>query len=329
VTLSLEAPTRTSIPTVQPDGRSLQLDRITHRYGAQTAVDDVTLSIAGGELVSLLGPSGCGKTTLLWIVAGFVVQNLGRVVIGGMAVDHLPPARREVGIVFQNYALFPHMTVAENVAYGLAARGADRSTQKAEAARMLELVRLGHLARRLPRALSGGQQQRVALARALAVKPSILLLDELFSALDKNLRRGGKSRCAGITVPAGSDRHLTRQLQCDPNSEGAGRAGGVGGAEGRRHRLQDDHAYQQELVKHGTGVQADRGGTVARGADRPDAIALSGDAHQREGGDQRSGGPGPCPEHGCHETAFRLPGLVKVNEQRAAWIDQFNHEMRS
>src|SRR4029077_16783002 len=102
-----------SIPPVQPDGRSLQLDRITHRYGAQTAVDDVTLSIAGGELVSLLGPSGCGKTTLLWIVAGFVLQNLGRAVIGGMAGDHLPPARREVGIVFQNYALFPHMTVAE------------------------------------------------------------------------------------------------------------------------------------------------------------------------------------------------------------------------
>jgi putative spermidine/putrescine transport system ATP-binding protein len=188
MSLTLEPPTRTSTPTVQPDGRSLQLDRITHRYGPQTAVDDVTLSIVGGELVSLLGPSGCGKTTLLRIVAGFVAQNLGRVVIGGMAVDHLPPARREVGIVFQNYALFPHMTVAENVAYGLAARGAGRSTQKAEAARMLELVRLGHLARRLPRALSGGQQQRVALARALAVKPSILLLDEPFSALDKNLR---------------------------------------------------------------------------------------------------------------------------------------------
>jgi putative spermidine/putrescine transport system ATP-binding protein len=188
MSLTLEPPLHKTVSSGQPRSRSLLLDRITHVYGGQTAVSDVTLDVAGGELVSLLGPSGCGKTTLLRIVAGFVVQTLGRVVIGGTPVDHLPPARREVGIVFQNYALFPHMTVAENVAYGLAARGADRATQKAEAARMLDLVRLGHLAQRLPRALSGGQQQRVALARALAVKPSILLLDEPFSALDKNLR---------------------------------------------------------------------------------------------------------------------------------------------
>jgi len=168
--------------------QSLLLDRITHRYGGQVAVGDVTLDIGGGELVALLGPSGCGKTTLLRIVAGFVRQMAGRVLVGGAPIDHLSPSRRGVGIVFQNYALFPHMSVADNVAYGLAAGGADRATQKAEAARMLELVQLGHLADRLPRALSGGQQQRVALARALAVKPAILLLDEPFSALDKNLR---------------------------------------------------------------------------------------------------------------------------------------------
>ena len=168
--------------------QSLLLDRITHRFGGQVAVDGVTLDVGAGELVALLGPSGCGKTTLLRIVAGFVAQSAGRVVVGGAPVDHLPPNRRAIGIVFQNYALFPHMTVADNVAYGLAARGADRATQRAEAARMLDLVQLGHLAARLPRALSGGQQQRVALARALAVKPAILLLDEPFSALDKNLR---------------------------------------------------------------------------------------------------------------------------------------------
>ncbi len=170
------------------DGRSLLLDRITHRYAGQVAVGDVTLDIGGGELVALLGPSGCGKTTLLRIVAGFVRQAAGSVVVDGAPIDHLPPNKRAVGIVFQNYALFPHMTVADNVAYGLAARGMDRATQRAEAARMLDLVQLGHLAGRLPRALSGGQQQRVALARALAVKPAILLLDEPFSALDKNLR---------------------------------------------------------------------------------------------------------------------------------------------
>ncbi|NYZ15494.1 ABC transporter ATP-binding protein [Azospirillum sp. RWY-5-1] len=175
-------------PEQPPQGRTLMIDGVTHRYGGSTAVDDVTLDIRGGELVALLGPSGCGKTTLLRIIAGFIAQTRGRVLVGGEAIDDQPPNKRAVGIVFQNYALFPHMTVAENVAYGLAARGADRRTQAAESERMLELVQLGHLAGRYPKQLSGGQQQRVALARALAVKPAILLLDEPFAALDKNLR---------------------------------------------------------------------------------------------------------------------------------------------
>ncbi|URD35085.1 ABC transporter ATP-binding protein [Methylobacterium tardum] len=169
-------------------GTSLILDGITQRYGTALAVDTVTLDIKGGELVALLGPSGCGKTTLLRAVAGFLKPTEGRVIVGGQAVDHLPPNRRTVGIVFQNYALFPHMSVAENVAYGLAARGVGRAEQKVRVAEMLALVRLEHLADRFPRAMSGGQQQRVALARALAVRPSILLLDEPFAALDKNLR---------------------------------------------------------------------------------------------------------------------------------------------
>ena len=171
-----------------PRGQTLLLDGITQRYGASLAVDGVTLDIRGGELVALLGPSGCGKTTLLRIIAGFLAQTKGHVMVGGQSVDGLPPNRRSVGIVFQNYALFPHMTVAENVAYGLDARGVDRTTQRSEAQRMLDLVKLGHLGDRTPRQLSGGQQQRVALARALAVNPSILLLDEPFAALDKNLR---------------------------------------------------------------------------------------------------------------------------------------------
>ncbi len=174
--------------TDAPTGQTLLLDRISHRYAGTTAVDGVTLDIGGGELVALLGPSGCGKTTLLRIVAGLVAQTAGQVLVGGRAIDRLPPNRRPVGIVFQSYALFPHMTVADNVAYGLAARGVDAATRRREVARMLELVQLGHLAGRLPRALSGGQQQRVALARALAVQPAILLLDEPFAALDKNLR---------------------------------------------------------------------------------------------------------------------------------------------
>ena len=172
----------------QTHGQSLTLDGITHVYGASKAVDGVTLEIGGGELVALLGPSGCGKTTLLRIIAGFISQTEGRVVVNGEAIDHLPPHRRTVGIVFQNYALFPHMTVADNVAYGLAARGAAQAEQKARVGGMLELVKLSTMADRFPRQLSGGQQQRIALARALAVRPSILLLDEPFAALDKNLR---------------------------------------------------------------------------------------------------------------------------------------------
>ncbi len=177
-----------------PDGRSpvrghsLLLDAITHRFGAFTAVDDVTLDIAGGELIALLGPSGCGKTTLLRIIAGFIRQSEGQVRVDGNAMDHLAPNLRNVGIVFQNYALFPHMNVAENIAYGLAARRWARAKIGPKVDEMLALVQLEHLRERLPRQLSGGQQQRTAIARAMAVEPKILLLDEPFGALDKNLR---------------------------------------------------------------------------------------------------------------------------------------------
>ena len=168
--------------------QQLLLNGIVHSYGNARAVDDVTLEVKAGELIALLGPSGCGKTTLLRIVAGFIRQASGQVVIGDRTVDDLPPNLREVGIVFQNYALFPHMTVAENIAYGLVARGVGKSEQRARVAEMLATVRMEGFADRKPRQLSGGQQQRIALARALAVQPRILLLDEPFAALDKNLR---------------------------------------------------------------------------------------------------------------------------------------------
>ncbi len=169
-------------------GHSLTLEGITHRFGGVAAVRDVTLEIRPGELVVLLGPSGCGKTTLLRVIGGFLRQSAGRVLIDGAPMDHLPPNRRNVGIVFQNYALFPHMTVAENVAYGLEARRVPAARARERVGAMLGLVRMEGFGDRFPRQLSGGQQQRVALARALAVEPRLLLLDEPFGALDKNLR---------------------------------------------------------------------------------------------------------------------------------------------
>ncbi len=177
-----------SVQQHAPAGRTLDVDNLTVRYGAAVAVDNVSLSIEPGEVVALLGPSGCGKTTLLRVIAGFVRQAGGRVLVDGAGIDHLPANQRNVGIVFQNYALFPHMTVTENVAYGLRARGQRGAAVRERVARMLDMVQLGSFRERLPRQLSGGQQQRVALARALAVEPSILLLDEPFAALDRNLR---------------------------------------------------------------------------------------------------------------------------------------------
>jgi putative spermidine/putrescine transport system ATP-binding protein len=164
------------------------LDRVSHRYGETRVVDAVSLAIQPGELVALLGPSGCGKTTLLRIIAGLLNQSDGSVIIGDQLVNAQPPNERNAGIVFQNYALFPHMTVGSNVGYGLRARGADRTTLDEAVRRMLRLVRMEKFEQRYPRELSGGQQQRVALARTLAVSPRVLLLDEPFGALDKSLR---------------------------------------------------------------------------------------------------------------------------------------------
>ena len=169
-------------------GHRLRLDDIAHRFGDFVAASDVQLDVAGGELVALLGPSGCGKSTLLRIISGFLKQTEGRVLFDEAPVDHLPASRRGVGIVFQNYALFPHMTVRQNVAYGLQAHHWPRDKIAPRVDEMLDLVHMKGMAERLPRQLSGGQQQRIALARCLAIDPKVLLLDEPFGALDKNLR---------------------------------------------------------------------------------------------------------------------------------------------
>jgi len=175
-------------PSRRHTGHRLTLRGVTHRFGDFTAVQGIDLDIAGGELVALLGPSGCGKSTLLRIIAGFIAQSQGSVLFDGEPVDHLAPNRRGAGIVFQNYALFPHMSVTDNVAYGLEARHTPKAKTASRVGEMLRLVHMDAFADRLPRQLSGGQQQRIALARALAVDPKILLLDEPFGALDKNLR---------------------------------------------------------------------------------------------------------------------------------------------
>jgi putative spermidine/putrescine transport system ATP-binding protein len=167
----------------------LELHSVSKRYGDFFAVRDVTLDVADGEFLVLLGPSGCGKTTTLRIIAGFVEATAGHVQVGGRDVTTLPPWKRNAGLVFQNYALFPHLTVSENVGFGLEMRKVPKPEMAERVAGALRLVRLDHLGDRLPRQLSGGQQQRVALARALAFKPDVLLLDEPLSNLDAKLRQ--------------------------------------------------------------------------------------------------------------------------------------------
>jgi iron(III) transport system ATP-binding protein len=160
----------------------------TKTYGTFTALDRVSIGIEKGEFVCLLGPSGCGKTTLLRLIAGLADLDGGEITLDGANLSHLPARKRGFGIVFQSYSLFPNMTVAENIGYGLKIRGAARAEIVARVADLLELVKLPQVADKLPGQLSGGQQQRIALARAIAVDPRVLLLDEPLSALDAKVR---------------------------------------------------------------------------------------------------------------------------------------------
>ena len=169
---------------------TLQIRDVTKRYGAHVALADIDLEVEAGSFVSVLGPSGCGKTTLLRIVAGILSPDRGDVMLEGRRVTHDPPFARDLTMVFQDYALFPHMTVFDNVAFGIRMRGSAEEKRKLaeRVGETLELVRLGHLAGRLPAELSGGQQQRIAIARALAPRPALLLMDEPLSNLDAKVR---------------------------------------------------------------------------------------------------------------------------------------------
>ena len=166
----------------------VRVEGLSKSYGPVTALEDVTLTFPDGQFFGLLGPSGSGKTTLLRAIAGFVVPDAGRVFIGGQPVEEVPVEDREIGMVFQNYALFPNMTVAENVAFGLQVRRVPAAEQARRVADVLELVQLGPLGARRTQDLSGGQRQRVAMARAIVTRPRVLLLDEPLSALDRSLR---------------------------------------------------------------------------------------------------------------------------------------------
>jgi putative spermidine/putrescine transport system ATP-binding protein len=166
----------------------LALDKLSKTFGTHKAVDGLSVSVEKGEFVALLGPSGCGKTTTLQMIAGFVEPTSGAIRLEGRDLLAVKPARRGLGIVFQSYALFPHMTVVENVAFGLEMQGVAAAERTRRVAETLELVGLAAFAARFPRQLSGGQQQRVALARALVIRPQILLLDEPLSNLDAKLR---------------------------------------------------------------------------------------------------------------------------------------------
>src|SRR5215813_12926642 len=166
----------------------LSIQELTKRYAGSTAVEMFDLDVAQGEFVSLLGPSGCGKTTTLRCVAGLEVPTSGRISFSEQDVTRLPPERRNIGMVFQNYALFPHMTVRENIGFGLQMRGLDHAATRTKVDAVIDMVQLGAFHSRHPHELSGGQQQRVALARALVIEPALLLLDEPLANLDAKLR---------------------------------------------------------------------------------------------------------------------------------------------
>lgn len=183
---------------------AVTLETLNHWFGDFHALKDIALDIEAGEYVTLLGPSGCGKTSLLSVLGGFIDPSRGRVLIGGRDMTHVPPAKRPTTTMFQDYALFPHMSLRDNVAFGLRMAGVARRARHARADEMLDLVGLGDDAGRRPHELSGGQRQRVALARALAVQPEVLLLDEPLGALDLKLRRNMQDELKAIQRRVGT-----------------------------------------------------------------------------------------------------------------------------
>ncbi|WP_138469921.1 ABC transporter ATP-binding protein [Poseidonocella sp. HB161398] len=184
-------------------GKAVEVYNVSKRFGSYQALDQVSFTIHENEFFTLLGPSGCGKTTLLRMIAGFESPSEGAILLNGAEIETLPPHRRRVNTVFQSYALFPHMTLAQNIAFGLENLGWDRKRREARVAEMLELVHMTQFAARRPAQLSGGQRQRIALARALAPEPQVLLLDEPLSALDLKLRQAMRDELRSLQKKTG------------------------------------------------------------------------------------------------------------------------------
>jgi putative spermidine/putrescine transport system ATP-binding protein len=191
-------------PAERPAGVAVQMLDMYRSYGPVQALIGLTIEIAPGELVALLGPSGCGKTTALRALAGLDELDSGRILVGGKDITDVPANKRDMGMVFQAYSLFPNMTARDNVAYGLRLRGVDAEQRKRRAGEMLELVGLASQVNKYPHQMSGGQQQRVALARALAIEPQVLLLDEPLSALDAKVRRQLREEIRRIQIMVGT-----------------------------------------------------------------------------------------------------------------------------
>jgi ABC-type Fe3+/spermidine/putrescine transport system ATPase subunit len=254
----------------------LRLERLVKRYGPVTAVDGISLAVPEGGFLSLVGPSGCGKTTVLRMVAGLIEPDGGRIFVGGDDITDVAVHRRNLGLVFQSYALFPHMTVAENVAFGLHRRGVAAGNVDVRVRKALDMVQLGNLADRAPRQLSGGQQQRTALARALVVEPRLLLLDEPFSNLDALLREEMRIEIKRLQQEVG----ITTLFVTHDQAEALGMADHV--AVMNRGRLEQVapprdlyRAPSSAFVAHFIGRANLLRGTV-RGRDGEDVLVLTG-----------------------------------------------------
>ncbi|HKU99534.1 MAG TPA: ABC transporter ATP-binding protein [Vineibacter sp.] len=268
----------------------LRLDSLVKRYGSVAAVDGISLSVAEGSFLSLVGPSGCGKTTVLRMVAGLIEPDGGRIFVGGDDITDVAVHKRNLGLVFQSYALFPHMTVAQNVAFGLQRRGVARNEIDARVKKALQMVRLDGLAERAPKQLSGGQQQRTALARALVVEPRLLLLDEPFSNLDALLRDEMRIEIKRLQQEVG----ITTLFVTHDQGEALGMADHVAVMNrGRLEQVASPRALYRApasaFVAHFIGRANLLPGTV-QGRDGEDlVIALTSGAKARARGDLRSG----------------------------------------